>query len=236
MGALERPFSFVPPFATISVPALGCRMQPTRGAGRLGDVRMEDGKFTMFAGKAVALAEVFKFTVGKELFVGTSVCRLELSAPTEESTDGGRLAVQHVSIVPENGGPSTVIVTAYQVDRRAEARPYEVVADMYKKRFRTNTFPVSPGQLDEMTRKLKDFFLQFGFKFEIAPLDLGGTAAPTRHPTAGALPLPAPKLPTGMGGSANLSAARGSRMWMFVAAMALVAAAASCLAVYLLGH
>ena len=57
---------------------------------------MEDGKFTMFAGKSVALAEVFKFTVGKELFVGPAVCRLELSSPTEESTDGGRLAVQPI--------------------------------------------------------------------------------------------------------------------------------------------
>jgi len=198
---------------------------------------MEDGKFTMFAGKAVALAEVFKFTVGKEPFVGPSVCRLELSAPTEESTDGGRLAVQHVSIVPESGGPSTVIVTAYQVERRAEARQYEVVADLYKKRFHTNAFPVSPGQFDEMTRKLKDFFLQFGFKFETAPLNLGSATGPVRHPTAGTLPVNAAKRPVGMGGSAVRAESRGgSRPWIFVTAMAVVAAAVSGVAVYLLGH
>jgi hypothetical protein len=146
---------------------------------------MEDGKFTMYAGKSVALAEVFKFTVGKEPFVGPTVCRLELSAPSEESTDGGRLAVQHVSIAPENGGPATVIATAYQVDRRAEARQYEAVAEAYKQRFRTNAFPVSPGQFDEMTRKLKAFFTQFGFTFEIQPLALARPSATAPRATAG---------------------------------------------------
>jgi hypothetical protein len=215
---------------------------------------MEDGKFTMFAGKAVALAEVFKFTVGKEPFVGPSVCRLELSAPAEESTDGGRLAVQHVSIVPENGGPATVMATAYQVERRAEARQYEVVADTYKKRFRANTFPVSPGQFDEMTRKLKDFFQQFGFKFEIAPL-LGGRpsiatpVAGVNRPTAGALaPVQAARRPTGTGGSAVRTSSRsavangggaarvgGSRLWIVAAAVAVVAAASGA-AVYFLSQ
>ena len=83
---------------------------------------MEDGKFTVYAGKSVALAEVFKYTVGKELILGPVICRLELSAPTEESTDGGRLAMQHMSIVPEGGGPTVVIGTAYQLDRLAANR------------------------------------------------------------------------------------------------------------------
>jgi hypothetical protein len=211
---------------------------------------MEDGKFTLYAGKAVALAEVFKYTLGKETFVGPSVCRLELSAPAEESTDGGRLAVQHVSIVPESGGSITVMATAYQVERRAEARQYEVVAETYKKRFRTGTFPVSPGQFDEMTRRLKEFFEQFYFKFEIAALPPPGTGAPpasTRRPTAGPLaPAQVASRPTASGRSAAHTASRqvvaegtaarphGSRVWLVAAAAALVAAAVSGAAVYFL--
>jgi hypothetical protein len=230
-----------------SVLVLGCR---SKGKGT-GDPRvagMEDGKFTMFAGKAVALAEVFKFTLGQETFVGPSICRLELSAPTEQSTDGGRLAVQHVSIVPENGGPTTVMATLYQVQRRAEARPYEVVGDSYKKRFHTNTFPVSTGQFDEMMKRLKAFFQQFEFKFELAPLT--GAGPPARPPTAGTLPvahagpptdgaLPVAKRPTGpLGVPMSGSAARpgGSRTWLIIVTVALVAAVASGLAVYLLGQ
>ena len=211
---------------------------------------MEDGKFTMYAGKSVALAEVFKFTVGKELFIGPAVCRLDLSAPSEESTDGGRLAVQHVSIVPEGGGPTTVMATAYQVERRAEVRQYEVVAETYKKRFRTNNFPVTPGQFDEMTRKLKDFFLQFDFKFEITPLQPGrasaamaaGPGAPA--PVAGASTV---RRPASTRGSAVRTATRsaaaegevgprtgGSRFWMVVALLAVIAAAAAAAAVYFL--
>jgi hypothetical protein len=217
---------------------------------------MEDGKFTMYAGKSVALAEVFKFTLGKEPFVGPAVCRLELSAPTEESTDGGRLAVQHVSIVPENGGPTTVIATAYQVDRRAEARPYEAVADTYKKRFRTNNFPVTPGQFDEMTRKLKDFFQQFGFKFEIPPLQPGRPSAAVAAPLAGRATAGAPllaaggsaaKRPIATHGSALRTATRsaaaegengqrggGSRLWIVIALVAVAAAAVAGAAVYFL--
>jgi len=191
---------------------------------------MEDGKFTMFAGKSVALAEVFKYTVGKEPFVGPTVCRLELSAPNEESTDGGRLAVQHVSIVPEAGGPSTVIATVYQVEQRAEGRPYEVVAETYKKRFHSGTFPISPGQFDEMTRKLKDFLKQFGFRFELAPLPAMRPNAPAPRSTAGAaVPGAAPvaKRPTlGQGATARSAAVQsgGGRLWLVAIAVLAVAA------------
>jgi hypothetical protein len=44
---------------------------------------MEDGKCTVYAGKSVAMAEVFGYTVGKEPIPGPVRCRLELSAPTE---------------------------------------------------------------------------------------------------------------------------------------------------------
>ncbi|HJX51556.1 MAG TPA: hypothetical protein VJ801_02210, partial [Polyangia bacterium] len=141
---------------------------------------MEDGKFTMYAGKSVALAEVFKYTVGKEPILGPVICRLELSAPTEESTDGGRLAMQHMSIVPEGGGPTVVIGTAYQLDRLAELRPYASVADTYKKRFRVSSFPVTPNQYDEMARRLKGFFAQFDFRFSV-----GEATAPGARPTLG---------------------------------------------------
>jgi hypothetical protein len=144
---------------------------------------MEDGKFTVYAGKSVALAEVFKYTVGKEPIVGPVICRLELSAPTEESTDGGRLAMQHVSIVPEGGGPTVVIGTAYQLDRLVELRSYASVADTYKKRFRTSSFPVTPNQYDEMTRRLKGFFDQFEFQFTVGEAPLPG-ARPTQGEAA----------------------------------------------------
>jgi hypothetical protein len=209
---------------------------------------MEDGKFTMYAGKSVALAEVFKFTLGKEPFVGPVVCRLELSSPNEESTDGGRLAVQHVSVVPEGGGPTTVIATAYQVDRRAEGRQYEVVSDTFKKRFHTNTFPVSPGQFDEMSRKLKVFFQQFGFSFEIPPLQtLRPSAVAPRATAGGPTPGAAPveKRPTATHGSAARTATRsavagggstsgGSRLWIAIILLAVAIAAASGVAVYFL--
>jgi hypothetical protein len=152
---------------------------------------MEDGKFTVYAGKSVALAEVFKYTVGKEPILGPVICRLELSAPTEESTDGGRLAMQHMSIVPEGGGPTVVIGTAYQLDRLAEMRPYASVADTYKKRFRTSSFPVTPNQYDEMARRLKGFFAQFDFRFSISEASASAGRPTPGEPARGSAPDPA---------------------------------------------
>jgi hypothetical protein len=178
---------------------------------------MEDGKFTVYAGKSVALAEVFKYTVGKEPILGPVICRLELSAPTEESTDGGRLAMQHVSIVPEGGGPTVVIGTAYQLDRLVELRSYASVADTYKKRFRTGSFPVTPNQYDEMTRRLKGFFDQFEFQFTVgeAPLPgarpMLGEAARGSAPDAARASGIAPARPTAAGTARPGTSARTAR-------------------------
>jgi hypothetical protein len=178
---------------------------------------MEDGKFTMYAGKSVALAEVFKYTVGKEPILGPVICRLELSAPTEESTDGGRLAMQHMSIVPEGGGPTVVIGTAYQLDRLAELRPYASVADTYKKRFRVSSFPVTPNQYDEMARRLKGFFAQFDFRFAVAEAPLPGARPTLGEPARGGAPDSArasgaaPARPTAPGTARPATSARIAR-------------------------
>ena len=178
---------------------------------------MEDGKFTVYAGKSVALAEVFKYTVGKEPILGPVICRLELSAPTEESTDGGRLAMQHVSIVPEGGGPTVVIGTAYQLDRLVEMRSYAAVADTYKKRFRTSSFPVTPNQYDEMARRLKGFFDQFEFQFTLGEAPLPGArptlgeAARGGAPDAARASAVAPARPTAAGTARPTTSARVAR-------------------------
>ena len=178
---------------------------------------MEDGKFTVYAGKSVALAEVFKYTVGKEPILGPVICRLELSAPTEESTDGGRLAMQHVSIVPEGGGPTVVIGTAYQLDRLVELRSYASVADTYKKRFRTSSFPVTPNQYDEMTRRLKGFFDQFEFQLTVGEAPLPG-ARPTQDEAArggaDAARASAPTRPTKLRSRRDRTRRFSSRSWL----------------------
>jgi hypothetical protein len=194
---------------------------------------MEDGKFTVYAGKSVALAEVFKYTVGKEPILGPVICRLELSAPTEESTDGGRLAMQHMSIVPEGGGPTVVIGTAYQLDRLAELRPYAAVADTYRKRFRTSSFPITPNQYDEMARRLKGFFDQFDFQFTVGEATLPG-ARPTLGEAARMNPTdPAhasgavPARPTAAGTARPTTSARIARTAKRVPARDEIAAAES---------
>jgi hypothetical protein len=170
-----------------------------------GERFMPDGNFTMYAGKSVALAEVFKYTTGKEPIIGPVICGLELSAPSEESTDGGRLAVQHVSIVPEGGGPAVVVGTAYQRDLKFEMRTFANVADAYRKRFRTSDFPVTEKQFDEIVRRLKAFFDQFRFAF--STVDSAPVAAVRPSAVAPTAPVAAPPA-RASGGSAVRPAAR----------------------------
>ena len=90
---------------------------------------MSEPKRTFFASRAVVIADIFKHTVGKErLDGGDTTYSAEISEPDGESTAGGKLAVQHIGLVPANGAGTLVMGTMYQVDKRCELRSYEHVA------------------------------------------------------------------------------------------------------------
>jgi hypothetical protein len=116
---------------------------------------MDQSKQTMFGGKAVAMADVFKYTVGKDRLEGSVNYTVQMAAPEGESTGGGLAAMQHIALVPEGGGPSVVIGSANQATGRAELRTYAVVAEAYRNRFKGTAFPTVRWKYDDLLKKLR---------------------------------------------------------------------------------
>lgn len=182
----------------------------------------------MFASKAIGLAEVFKGTVGKTRLEGSVSYSVELSAPEGDSTGGGMQAMQHISLVPDGGGPTVVIGMANQATRRAELRSYTIVAESYRKRFKGSGFPAQQPKYDDLLRKLRVFFEQENLQITLVdspPVAAHATPAPA---AVGGTPAPVPVRTQGR--SAKLGSSSGSsrrKLILAVVALLLVAGAAA---------
>jgi len=158
---------------------------------------MSQTKHTMFASQAIGLAELFKFTIGKNKLEGPVNYVPELSAPEGESTAGGKQALQHVSLVPEGGGPRLVIGSANTVDKHAELRTYAHVGQIFKQRFKSASFEIEQAKYDKLIDQVRAFFAERGFQVSIAdppppPAARPAAAAPAvaAVPASGRSPLP----------------------------------------------
>jgi hypothetical protein len=113
-------------------------------------------KYTHVAAKALSLAELFdeRFQDGLQ---GPVHFRVELSAPDGPSTGGGKQALQHLKLVPSNGGAAIVIGTANAQAQTAEIRTFEQIADLYAQRYRGATIPVDVLKYRELCNDLASF-------------------------------------------------------------------------------
>jgi hypothetical protein len=181
---------------------------------------MGESKHTMFASKAVGLAEMFNYAMAKHRLDGPVGYVAQLSAPDGPSTEGGKQALQHVKLVPEGGGPTLVIGSAHLVEQTAELRTYAAVDDMHRQRFKGSPFQADQGAYDALLDRIRAFFDDREFRVstaEVAPRPSPGVTgtrpAPhvaTSHAAAGAA---APR-------SAAVATAGGSRATIVLAAVA----------------
>lgn len=89
---------------------------------------------TMIAAQAVGLADYFKFLVGNKHKLSTGHVA-ELSAPEGESTEGGKQALQHIKLVPKEGGATIVIGHVNTVEKKAEINTYGRTQGILNARF-----------------------------------------------------------------------------------------------------
>ena len=115
-------------------------------------------RHTMFATQALGLAAMFKVLVSKHK-LGTSPAYVpELASPDGESTQGGKQALQHVSLMPEGGGPTIVIGSANTVDKRVELRTFRYLTQQYRQRFKGAALPFDKKAYGELVDKMQEFF------------------------------------------------------------------------------
>lgn len=131
-------------------------------------------QFTAIAGKANAFATMFNqvFAAG---FRGPAPYRIELTAPEGPSTGGGAQALQHLRLVPVEGGPAIVVGAVNQAGMNAELKSFRNVAEVHARRFNGTQVSLDPAAYEELLRYLHPFLVGQGMKvtvteFEGAPV------------------------------------------------------------------
>ena len=144
---------------------------------------MVDKKFTMFAAQAMTLADIFKAVFADGL-PGSVHYKVELSAPDGPSTGGGKLALQHVKLIPDGGGATLVMGSANPVEKTAEIRTFPYLADMHRQRFKGASLPIDPERYKALQKQLQFFFTDQGMT--VVMIDVSKPDRPE-------LPEPAPR-------------------------------------------
>jgi hypothetical protein len=121
---------------------------------------------TKFAMQAVDLAGLFSLLIGERPLTGPVTYHVELSAPDGPSTGGGIQAVQHIKLIPADGGATLVAGWANQIERVAELRTLNYLNELHAERFASSALspPPSPSerldrvQYDELLERMRTFF------------------------------------------------------------------------------
>jgi hypothetical protein len=129
-------------------------------------------KRTEFASKALDLAARFRLQVGSQPLAGAVAYRVELAAPDGLSTGGGTQSVQHIKLVPPDGGVTIVVGSADQKEGFAELRTYECVHEIHAQRFKGAALPLEPGPYNQLVQSMDRFFRHQGMRVVllVAPL------------------------------------------------------------------
>jgi hypothetical protein len=119
-------------------------------------------KLTMIAAQAVGLAEVFQ-AVFAEGLQGPVPYKVELSEPDGPSTAGGKLAMQHLKLIPASGaGPTIVMGSANTVDKTVELRTFHYLSSQHSQRFKGASLPVNAEKYKDLLKLLQGFFTDRG--------------------------------------------------------------------------
>jgi hypothetical protein len=145
----------------------------------------DDPKRTMFAQRALSLAELFQATFANRP-VGKAVkYRAELVAPDGPSTGGGTQALQAIKLTPINTGTTLVIGHANQVDRTAELRTYEYLLRQQQQRFKgAGELALEREAYEELFSGLKAFFGTQQMRINVVAAPAGAAADVSLPPGA----------------------------------------------------
>jgi hypothetical protein len=135
----------------------------------------EEKKHTAFALQALGFADLFNIKIGDQKVSGH---RVEMSAPDGPSTGGGKQAVQHIKLIPDDGSGSVIVAgSANQMEKTAEVRSYEYLADLHSKRFKGARLPLDKASYNLLVARVKAFFAEHELSVSMldAPRPAGGS-------------------------------------------------------------
>ena len=116
---------------------------------------MAESNRTQFTMKALTLADYFNASIGSKRVSGHKVV---LAAPDGPSTAGGKLALQHISLIPDAGGATITAGSANQADKTAELRTFAQLDQLHRQRFKGKPLPVDKVAYNELLKRMQQFF------------------------------------------------------------------------------
>lgn len=144
-------------------------------------------KLTMVAQQAVGFADLFRAIFADGL-QGPVPYRVELSEPDGPSTAGGKLALQHIKLVPQGKGATLLIGSANTVEKTAELRSFTVLADQHAQRFKGATLPVDRQRYTTLIQSLHTFFTDRGMSVTVFEHVPSTAPVPEARPASSSLP------------------------------------------------
>ncbi len=128
------------------------------------DGRASDPLRTALAAKGVELSALFFVVFEETELPGTPPRQPRLMAPPGPSTGGGKMARQHVTLVPvdDQDGPSVVAGWVDSSTKRCELRSWGTLADRHQQR-RGKKLDIPKGAYGRFAREAAAFFKEQGF-------------------------------------------------------------------------
>lgn len=129
-------------------------------------------ELTQVAGAAIELAVFFNLAF-KQGIDGPWPCKVELTAPQGQSTGGGKQALQHIRLVPDDGSPTLVIGSVNKPGLKVELRTFAYTANMYNVRMKGKAFPIDEPRFSALIQRLYNFFTSQRFDVQRADTATG---------------------------------------------------------------
>jgi len=104
--------------------------------------------------------------------------KVELTAPEGQSTGGGVQARQHITLVSPDDGHTVVVGACNNVEKSAELRTYDHVANRFSQRHSGAAFPVDSGHFSVLRQNLTDFFTSQSFAVTTSAAPAAAARAP----------------------------------------------------------
>ena len=137
----------------------------------------DDPKRTMFAQRALSLAELFQGTFANAPIGKAIKYRAELASPDGPSTGGGTQALQAIKLTPIDTGTTLVIGHANQVERTAELRTYEYLVRWQQQRFKgAGELVLERDAYEDLFQRLKAFFGMQQMRINVVAAPAGPSA------------------------------------------------------------
>jgi hypothetical protein len=126
---------------------------------------------TQFANRAFVISELVNVKFRNQRFTGAVTRIVKVEPPATESTGGGKMARETITLVPESDrveGNSIVVGFLDVGKSSAELRPYDMLEERHRQRFGSLPFDLDRVQYNAFIDEMQRFLVEEGMTVQTA--------------------------------------------------------------------